>query len=318
MKLVVFSDPHVDIQEKRGYPNFIKELNQYLNQLDPDIILVTGDVAGSTKYIHKFLKEIEVKCKKKIFCPGNHDIWVNSNAFDGSWVKYYQVLPELCKITGWHYLPKQPIIINNIAFAGTMGWYDYSSRNPKWDGQISHEDYETKYNKLSGAMWMDKEFAKFGDNNDKAVADHLASELIEDLKQISGDLFSKSIGTLPRLNLNFDKFDNSMLIQHNNFDTLVIGTHIVPFLDFVKFTGGLEWDFFSAFIGNETLGNIISNITDSIRKISVFGHTHFPQKKKIKHNLEAICCPIGYPQEWEGKHSDLKELFKDRIIMLDI
>ena len=137
MKLVVFSDPHIDIQEKRGYPKFLIKLNEYLESIEPDIILVTGDIAGSTSQIQKFLEGITTSAKKKIFCPGNHDIWVNSKAHDASWVKYYQILPQLCAELGWHYLPNQPLIVDNVAFVGTMGWYDYSTRNPIWDDKIN-------------------------------------------------------------------------------------------------------------------------------------------------------------------------------------
>ncbi len=318
MKLIVFSDPHIDIQEKRGYPNFMNKLNDHLESLEPDIILVTGDIAGSTSYIKKFLEEITVSAKKKIFCPGNHDIWVNSQSYDASWVKYYQVLPELSKELGWHYLPNQPLIIEKVAFVGTMGWYDYSTRNPTWDNEISLQEYETKFNKKSGAVWMDREYAKFGDYNDRVVADHFASELITDLQKISEDIFIELPGTEPAKLEEFDIYKIADKDQFGDIDTVVIGTHIVPFFEFVKFTGNLNWDYFSAFIGNTTLGKIIKSINRDLRKISVFGHTHFPQRKILETNLEAICCPIGYPNEWEKRHKSLETLFENRIISINI
>ncbi|MCE7736097.1 MAG: hypothetical protein GPJ54_14540 [Candidatus Heimdallarchaeota archaeon] len=320
MKLAVFSDPHIDIQENRGFPRFLEKLNQYLNNIEPDVIMVTGDVGGNTKTIQKFLQGIDVDAKK-IFCPGNHDIWVNNKAHDASWAKYYQILPELCELYNWHYLPNQPFTMNNVAFVGTMGWYDYSSRNRIWDKTVSLDDYETKINKKTGGMWMDREFARFGDYNDKIIADHFSFELITNLNWISQDLLSDPINVRSQITDYLSKWTlkrKSNTNYTNDLDTIIIGTHIVPFLEFVKFTGKLDWDFFSAFIGNSTLGDIIDRISQDLRKISVFGHTHFPQRRLMKSNLDAICCPIGYPNEWNMQHSELDELFHKRIIELDI
>lgn len=318
MKLVAFSDPHIDIQEKRGYPNFLSKLTNHLESLEPDVILVTGDVAGSTTYVQKFLEGINTTVKKKIFCPGNHDIWVNSKSHDASWVKYYQILPELCNEFEWHYLPNQPIGVDNVAFVGSMGWYDYSTRNPVWDNEISLQEYSTKSNKMSGGVWMDREYAKFGDYSDKDVADHLASELISDLQKISKDILRDLFEASPSKLEEFDIYKTANKDKFRNIDTVVIGTHMVPFYEFVKFTGNLDWDYFSAFIGNTTLGRIIESINRDLRKVSVFGHTHFPQRKMLKNNVEAICCPIGYPNEWERHHKDLESLFENRIITIDI
>lgn len=264
------------------------------------------------------MRGITVPVRKKIFCPGNHDIWVNGKSFDASWVKYYQILPELCDLLDWHYLPRQPIVIDNVGFAGTVGWYDYSSRNPVWDDKVTIEQYATKLNEATGAVWMDREFARFGKYSDQAVADHFATELIDDLSQISIDLIVPMPELHSSVSLNIDYQYKEKQQSNKEIDTIVIGTHIVPFIDFVKFTGGLEWDYFSAFIGNTTLGKIISNIKKDVKTISVFGHTHFPQRKKINDNLEAICCPIAYPNEWERKHSTLEDLFANRIISVDI
>ncbi|OLS23649.1 MAG: 3',5'-cyclic adenosine monophosphate phosphodiesterase CpdA [Candidatus Heimdallarchaeota archaeon LC_2] len=321
MKLVMFSDPHIDIQEKRGYPKFLVQLNEYLESIEPDIILVTGDIAGSTSYIQKFLEGIFTSAKKKIYCPGNHDIWVNSKAHDASWTKYYQILPQLSTELGWHYLPNQPLIVNNVAFVGTMGWYDYSTRNPIWDDKISILEYSSKYNKSSGAIWMDREYAKFGDHNDNVVADHFANELIEDLQSISDNLiemnWDSGNSSIEELN-KYNKLKKLKKLESKNVDTVVIGTHMVPFVDFVKFTGNLDWDFFSAFIGNTKLGRIIKSINNELRRISVFGHTHYPQRKIVEDNLEAICCPIGYPNEWERDHSSLESLFESKIVSVNI
>ncbi|MHA2098068.1 MAG: metallophosphoesterase [Candidatus Kariarchaeaceae archaeon] len=319
MKLAVFSDPHIDIQIKRGFPDFLSELDRYLNSIRPDIIMVTGDVAGSTKSIQQFFEGINLDATK-IFCPGNHDVWVNSKSHDASWVKYYQVLPELCEIFGWHYLPNNPLTIKNTAFVGTMGWYDYSSRNPAWDDEISLDEYKSKINKDTGSMWMDREFAKFG-YDDKQVADHLAFELISDLNSISQNLLSDPINVRSQITDSLSKWKKkkkSNSIDFQSLDTIIIGTHIVPFLEFVRLTGKLDWDYFSAYIGNATLGEIIDGITDELRKISVFGHTHFPQRKMIKPNFEAICCPLGYPNEWKKHRSNLNDLFTKGIIEIDI
>src|SRR5262245_44688652 len=43
---------------------------------------------------------------------------------------------------GFHYLPGSPLIIGAVGFAGSLGWYDYSLRDPRLDGAIGRHQYE--------------------------------------------------------------------------------------------------------------------------------------------------------------------------------
>ncbi|MHA2250876.1 MAG: metallophosphoesterase [Candidatus Kariarchaeaceae archaeon] len=313
MLLSMISDIHADINGMRKDPEFTQKFIKTINNIQPDILLVAGDIAGSLKGIQYFFDAMKVAdIKYKLFCPGNHDIWVNQNSFDGSWQKYYKILPELSRVYKWHYLPKNPIIINNVAFVGTMGWYDYSTRNMKFDKIAQIKIYEQKVNPYNGYMWMDREYAKFGNYTDKEVTKQLNNDLIDDLL---------GLGIRLKIPPEYD-FDQDLIpstenstIKGNNFHALVVTTHFLPFSKNIHTTGIIEKDFFNAFMGNTALGGILEMIPKDKRILSIFGHSHKPYESKDT-GIEVYSAPIGYPQEWE--HQDTEEQIRKRIKFIEV
>lgn len=310
VRIACFSDPHSDIQKARGYPHFLTSLRKFLEGLDINVILVTGDIAGSTAECQKFFDEISFENIHQLFVPGNHDIWVNSQSEDGSWIKYYQILPELCKEHGWGFLPKHPIIIDEVGFTGSIGWYDYSTRNENWDAKFSIEDYMGKTNPDDGRVWMDRDFVRFG-HSDTLVAEHFNAELLEDIswllgRQLTGYRKIPGISESSHINLNT-----------HSIRKLVVGTHIVPFKSMVQHMHNTNWDYFSAFIGNKSLGEMLTQVSNLIDVVSISGHTHYPQHL-ILSGIQALCVPFGYPHEWSRGYSSLEEMFNQRIKILDL
>ena len=306
MKIVVFSDIHSDINKKRQDSKFLIKLANYIDSISPEVLIVAGDVASSTAEIQHFFEELKLlKIKFKLYCPGNHDIWVNQKSSDGSWIKYKSLLPDLCNIYGWHFLPNNPKIIDRTAFVGTMGWYDYSMRNIKWDDRINLTTYENKTNPITGSTWMDREFAKFGNYNDKKLSYYFNSDLIDNLNKIG-------------ISIKHPDFQNNQISEKINlkFNTIICTSHFVPFKEFIKSSGSLNWDYFNAFMGNLTLGEIINLIPNEYRRISLFGHTHFPQYSRVNGGVEAYCAPLGYSHEWEHDKS-IEDMFEARIKVLN-
>ncbi|MCH8906574.1 MAG: metallophosphoesterase [Candidatus Heimdallarchaeota archaeon] len=326
MKLAAFSDPHSDINSKRFDPNYTTILTDYISDFDPDVVLIAGDISGSSKELIKFFEEFQIDCHK-LFVPGNHDLWVSQNSENGSWAKYFTLIPEICETYGWHYLPNNPIQIENTAFIGNTGWYDYSTRNEKWDNEISKIAYEKKTNPFDQGVWMDKAFAKFGDLHDQEVAEYFLLELqvnlmkagLINVREINSysTLLEKIKSILKKGKFKFDtkKIEPTHQEFEGNIENLVFASHIVPFKKFVKFRDSIRWDYFSAFIGNSQIGDLMSSIHFKGRKISIFGHTHYPQQSIIR-QIEAYCVPIGYNHEW--KFSNLNKVFSRRIKILEI
>ncbi|MDH5403074.1 MAG: metallophosphoesterase [Candidatus Heimdallarchaeota archaeon] len=297
MDLIALSDPHTDINSARNDKSFISSLMQYINNLEGDILLITGDIAGSTKELIRFFKEsTKLNVKYKLFVPGNHDVWVNKDFSNGSEIKYLEILPEIARQFNWHYLPETPFIIDNISIIGEMGWYDYSTRNMDFDNIIDFETYANKINPKTNSTWMDKHFANFGIKSDQEITDFFVQRMTKHLQ-----------------NINVFTGQN----QHNtNIDTVVIGSHFVPFIDFVTHINDLSWDYFSAFIGSIKIGNCIEKINPIYRRIAIFGHTHH-QKIKINQDIEKYCVPIGYPHEY-GETKPLDEVFNNHIKIINV
>jgi hypothetical protein len=316
MRIAVFSDIHADINTAREDPDFTPKLVAYLNGMELDMLLVVGDISGSFPGIQAFFYDLQaVDSKYRLFCPGNHDIWVNQASFDGSLAKYYELLPELSQHFNWHYLPQNPLIIDGIGFVGTIGWYDYSTRNLQFDDQINEESYQQKINPISGSMWMDRHFAKFGNLTDRQVTFQFNRDLQMDLKKLGiqsnvSMTDEKNVSKInPKTKIAFDKNEKSL-------DTLIIGSHFVPFKEFITYRGSLQWDYFSAFIGNLTLGQIINDLPSDLRRIACFGHTHSNKQMILPSGVEGYCSPIGYNHEWNS--TSLEEVFSRRISLIDV
>jgi hypothetical protein len=316
MRVAVFSDIHADINTAREDPDFTLKLIAHLNEMDIDMLLVVGDISGSFSGIQSFFYDLQtVDVKYRLFCPGNHDIWVNQASFDGSLAKYYELLPELSQYFDWHYLPQNPLIIDGIGFAGTIGWYDYSTRNLQFDDQINKESYQQKINPVSGSKWMDRYFAKFGNLTDGQITSRFNLDLQMDLKKLG---IQSNAPVIDEKNVSKNNPKTEYLSDKNkkDLDTLIVSSHFVPFQEFITYRGTLHWDYFSAFIGNLSLGQIINDIPSGLRRIACFGHTHSNKQMILSSGVEGYCSPIGYNHEWNS--TSLEEVFSKRISLLDI
>ncbi|MBW2183316.1 MAG: metallophosphoesterase [Deltaproteobacteria bacterium] len=287
MKIAFISDLHVDISPDNL--KLIDFLIERLQSLKPDLFIIAGDIAAKIQLFENTLNMFsDISCNKFIV-PGNHDIWIDSPAgleegiHSGS--KYYELLPQVCERNGFTYLGLEPHIIDGIGFAGTLGWYDYTMRNKKYDNSIPMEayrnkQYEEKYtwNDLNFAHWMDT------DSNKRKSDEEVAQEMEASLKQQIQSLNEQGI------------------------KNIVAITHHVPFREMISYQNTLPWDFFSAFMGSEGLGRII--LEESTVTHVICGHSHLKNHLNIG-KVRAMKSPVGYPREWSIK--DLHKLAEDRL-----
>jgi hypothetical protein len=285
---VFLSDIHLDINIARKDQKFMEKLIQYLSSITADILIFTGDIAGKTQQVIEFFEATSsLPFERKLYVPGNHDIWVHQDAQDLSKVKYYDILPEIANRYGWDFIPNNPLILDDIAFVGTMGWYDYSSRNKIWDSKLSLHDYSRKIHPQLNVELMDRHFVRFG-MDDQSISDVMIGDLARDIHFVE------------------DR------VPIEELDTMFVLTHMVPFEQFVHYRGILRFDYFTAYFGNYTLGDEITRISKRVKVESVFGQVHHPMTKQLSVDLQAHCVPIGYPREY-GKQISLDKLFSTRI-----
>ncbi|KRE59729.1 metallophosphoesterase [Paenibacillus sp. Soil750] len=65
----------VQISDLHGQTHFINgSLSKMVNHVNPDLVMITGDLASTKEQLDKVLKEIrQIKCEHLFFVPGNHE-----------------------------------------------------------------------------------------------------------------------------------------------------------------------------------------------------------------------------------------------------
>ncbi|MFX0092114.1 MAG: metallophosphoesterase [Candidatus Hodarchaeota archaeon] len=287
LRALLVSDIHVDINSSLN-SCFLSELEHQLVNLPPvDVVLLTGDVGHTIDTHRQAFRLIKhaISAQMFLYVPGNHDIWVGTKKepeFDkidqfSSWVKFNELLPQVCQEQGWYFLPGRPITLDEWGFAGTIGWYDFSTRNPKWDNKVSLEDYSMLA--WEGRRYMDSIYALWGKSHPE-MADYFNQQLVKDCIKLQ--------------ELGIDR------------DKTIILTHHIPFRNAVHyFENDLNLDFFSAFMGCKKIGKIVIQNACYV----VFGHTHL-RNDFFEGDVHALCYPMGYFYHEEAKSLPLKEFIR--------
>lgn len=260
LQLAVIADIHHRFTEWNTRATYA--LARVIEKDPPDVFLLGGDAGENLYQVGEALTILSKAPCHKLFVPGNHDIWLTLEEIAAgctSAALYREDLPRLVAQCGFHYLPRQPLVLEGIGFAGTIGWYDYSFRNPDFDGKLTLADYERK--SYEGLIWMDAVRANWG-MSDVQVADQMTQELRDDLAKIPSDC-----------------------------QDVVVMTHHVPFLPLAEMRGEIKWDYFTAFIGCHSLGRAI--LEDGRVRFAFAGHTHTPRTMRIG-EVVASTRPLGY------------------------
>ena len=292
MIIAFISDLHVDISSESF--KLIDHINEKLLSLEPDVFIIAGDIAANSKTFETTLNKFSTVSCNKFLVAGNHDIWIDSPSSlqrgIHSGVKYNEIIPQICKRNDFIYLGLEPHSIDGIGFAGTIGWYDYTLRNKKYDSRFSIETYRNKQYR-GKITWSDLNFAHWmnGSNNkrksDEEVAQEMEASLQNQIKSLS----------------------------HQVIDKIVVATHHVPFREMLIYPNRLPFDFFSAFMGSEGLGNII--LEESTVTHVICGHSHIKSSLNIE-NVQAMKSPLGYPREWRTKNPD--KLIDEKLSYFEI
>ena len=290
MKIAYISDLHIDSLPEPS--QIIDAINNRLLTIKPDVFIIAGDVAARTQLFESTLSAFsELPCEK-LLVPGNHDIWVETTSLEKgihSGIKYTEIIPQICNRNNFTVLGQEPYTINGAGFAGTIGWYDYTLRNKKYDHRFSSETYRNKkfgarftWNDLNFAHWMSSHNKR---KNDEVVAREMEISLETQLQTLKQRKTSK----------------------------IVVVTHHLPFQDMVLYPNRLPFDFFSAYMGSKGLGRIILN--EPSVKYAICGHSHIKSSLTLG-NLRAMKSPLGYRREW--KTSDMCKLIEDRLSCIEI
>lgn len=259
MKIGLISDLHTDITpwNKALVPHLIDAVSA----AELDVFVLAGDLARHLVHLSETLNAFhlaDLACEK-LFVPGNHDIWAIETVNVTSEQKC-GIISELCHACGFHPLMDEPFITEKVGFCGTIGWYDYSFAPDGYN--FSDDQYAEK--ELTGAVWNDKRYAKWGDT-DPVIARRFEADLERQIASIQRDV-----------------------------SRIVVVTHHVPFRECIRYRGELPWDYFRAFMGSKRLG--AQCLQEPLVTHALFGHVHHAVDMQVR-SVRAISAPVGYLQE---------------------
>jgi hypothetical protein len=164
VRIAFTSDVHADVSPRNG--QLLPHLARRVEALAPDVLVLAGDTANSLAALERTLTAFAGVRARKLLVPGKHDVWIESrNALRkgrDSWHKYVTAIPEACARRGVECLVGAPVTIGGVGFAGSIGWYDYSLRDPRLGGRVVLAEYERgRFQDASGqvGIWNDVEYA---------------------------------------------------------------------------------------------------------------------------------------------------------------
>jgi hypothetical protein len=206
--------------------------------------------------------------------------------------KYYQLLPALCRAAGVHPLWLEPYVLGDVAFCGSLGWYDYSLRNVDLDTHITVHDYRRKT--FENRVWNDARFVHWlaaetseGTRtrlSDEAITAHMVQALAQQLQEVEPH------------------------VQH------IVGvTHMLPFRSMMQYQHEARADYFGAFMGSILLGEV----WQSCPKVTLVlaGHTHRQLTVQVG-RVTALTSPVGYARQWHGRTP--YAVARDRLRVIDL
>jgi predicted phosphohydrolase len=253
MKLVWINDTHLNFLSE----NIAKAFIETIGDVEPDAVLIGGDIAEAHDII-RHLQHLEAVLRKPIyFVVGSHDYYgsslsrVNSllekavsQSRDLAWLRHKEVIS----------------LSEKTALIGHDSWPD---------GRFG--DYENSEVMIS-------DFFRIEEFIDKTKEERLA--LMQSLAEEAADHFKKY---LPEA---LKKAEHTILL-----------THVPPFLESSRYNGKISDDDYLPFFCCKVVGDVILNIMGNNlhKKLTVLcGHTHDQAELKVLPNVDVYLGGARY------------------------
>lgn len=256
----------------------IDAVRSRVEETDPDVFVIAGDTSSQIDILSQTLSKLKLHDASCLYVAGNHDIWFEKERGLGSLAKYSREIGRVCSENGFIHLPDGPHIEGETAFVGSIGWSDYSFRRPELG--IPMSAYEAK--EYRGAVWYDVF------NVDWEFTDAEATSLFN--KKLSYDL-----SVLP-----------------HTVDHVIYVSHHLPFQELTLYKNRLPWDFFSAYMGAKSTGELILN--DGRVFMTISGHSHIRSCVTVG-RITAITVPLGYGRPTDDKY---EQLAHDAVAVIEV
>lgn len=293
MKIAYTSDVHADITLDNG--RLIPYLVKRIQEISPDVFVIAGDVSNSLSSMDGTLKLFNELSCLKVMVPGNHDVWIESNNSlrkgKDSFYKYRQAIPKVCSQNGFLNPITEPLIIDNIAIVGNIGWYDYTLADSRLTNTYNFMDYVR--GTFEEGSWNDTKYAVWLKNPD-------STNWRERLKTFSNNSVFEML---------LEELKNSVQKIPDDIRKVLIVLHTAPFKKCI-----IQEDKpspFDAYEGSSQIGEFIKTISKDREIRIICGHRH----KKLfldMGNIKLYRSPVGYLDKSQNDYERIaKEVIGD-------
>jgi 3',5'-cyclic AMP phosphodiesterase CpdA len=152
VRIAYTSDLHIDLSERNL--SAARAVAASIRTSGADAVVVAGDAANTVAALEEALSLFAAIDVPKFFVPGNHDVWIEtaSGRLIDSRTKFSELIPEACRKAGFHDLGAEPVVIGDVGFVGSLGWYDYSFADARL--QLDEDDYWR--GRYGDEIWWDR------------------------------------------------------------------------------------------------------------------------------------------------------------------
>lgn len=279
MRLLATADLHYNQPKSRRLAD---DLIDQMNASGGDVLLVIGDTATSEgDALERCLERFHF-AGPKLFVAGNHDLWTNgSDSYD----IFTRELPLRVRNLGWQWLQTDPLVLGDIGFVGSVGWYDYSFAQA--DLGIPRRFYEHKLS--PGAAARFEEFTWL-------------LEAADDVSPAAREIYARwNDGRFVKLQRSDEQFLSELLVQldqqlaaMSHLRHVVAAIHHLPFRQLLPPPKSAQWDFAKAFLGSDQIGQVLL-AAGNVRHV-LCGHSHLPDDQRIG-DIRVINIGSGYRQK---------------------
>lgn len=232
IRILLSGDLHYHPRSRRA----LEHMAQQVALERPDCLILAGDIGYPlSEFRHCLALFAGVKCPK-LALAGNHDVW--SSEYD-SQTLWQRELEAAARAAGFVWLDREVFRLGSLGICGTLGWYDYSSREPSL--VLGDTDYA-----INKGMF----------NNDGNYVDWATGDQ-EFAAQVLAEFEARLAG----------------LCEDPAVTQVLVATHVPPFSqNLVHKPGNLAWSICNAYAANLTLGEAILRCPKVTHVVS--GHTH--------------------------------------------
>ena len=243
LRIALTADLHCGITSEKT----IADLVERIAAEKCDLVLIAGDIGEPDRNFRAALRLFGGLDIPRALVAGNHDLWAGDYPSRYLWD---DVLPHVAEQNGFVWLDAENIILAPFGICGTIGWYDYSAKDPHL------ADYDNDR--------YAKEKAQF--NYDAIKIDWPTSD-----RDFAAEVLA---GFRARI---------SALQKDRQIAQIAVLTHVPPFEEQIirKPPDDFMWNVNNAYFGNLTLGREIQQY-DKVRLV-VSGHTHVGIDTRISH-----------------------------------